>query len=232
MPLKSPFSLSLSHTHQKQVLGDPLLRTQHLVASSRWYKSSPTLIHGYHQLRVPHQKYTDATLSTVKVKGHAHGTNKHWYRRVTETASVEENGDDADRGGAVVQKEVWKFAGLAPDIRWSEYDFEKVFEEGRGELGEGETAGGQQRRAANDGEAVEAGEKEMESEKGALAGRQEQGVVEESVALGLGVGTGMAVEGGSHEGDGKAGGDGSAGKVADNAAAAAAAGAVVPGVGA
>lgn len=59
-------------------------------------------------------------MKEVKVKGHAHSTNQHWYRRV---------------GG------VWKFAGLAPDIRWSEYDFEGVFEEGRGEFGP-ETEGG------------------------------------------------------------------------------------------
>jgi scytalone dehydratase len=92
------------------VLGDPLLKTQHFIGASRWERVSDDLVIGYHQLRVPHQKYTDASMQTVKLKGHAHGTNKHWYRRV--------NG-------------VWKFAGLAPIIRWSEYDFDKVFENGR-----------------------------------------------------------------------------------------------------
>lgn len=42
-------------------------------------------------------------------KGHAHSYNKHWYKKV---------------GG------VWKFAGLASELRWSEYDFEKIFVEG------------------------------------------------------------------------------------------------------
>ena len=47
------------------------------------------------------------------VKGHAHSTNTHWYKKIDG---------------------VWKFAGLSPDIRWFEYDFDKVFESGRHEL--------------------------------------------------------------------------------------------------
>lgn len=34
--------------------------------------------------------------------------------------------------------EQWKFAGLNPDIRWGEYDFDKVFADGRDELGDEE----------------------------------------------------------------------------------------------
>jgi scytalone dehydratase len=34
---------------------------------------------------------------------------------------------------------VWKFAGLCPDIRWVEFDFDKVFASGREELGEKDT---------------------------------------------------------------------------------------------
>jgi scytalone dehydratase len=92
------------------VLGDPLLKTQHFIGASRWERVCDDEIIGYHQLRVPHQKYTDSSMQTVKLKGHAHGTNKHWYRRI---------------GG------IWKFAGLAPIIRWTEYDFDKVFADGR-----------------------------------------------------------------------------------------------------
>ncbi|KAH8753348.1 scytalone dehydratase [Diaporthe sp. PMI_573] len=97
------------------VLGNPLLRTQHFVGGSRWEKVSDTEVIGHHQLRVPHQVYTDASLKEVKVKGHAHSYNMHWYRKV---------------------EGVWKFAGLNPDIRWSEYDFEKVFADGRDNFGE------------------------------------------------------------------------------------------------
>jgi hypothetical protein len=70
---------------------------------------------------VPHQRWTDASRSAVAVKGHAHSTNTHWYRKVDG---------------------VWKFAGLCPEIRWGEYDFDKVFAGGRDEFGApaGETA--------------------------------------------------------------------------------------------
>jgi len=100
-----------------KVLGDKTLMTQHFCGASKWEKVSDDEIIGYHQLRVPHQKYTDETRSQVLVKGHAHSSNTHWYKKV-----------DGE----------WKFAGLNPDIRWSEYDFEKVFAAGREELGEEE----------------------------------------------------------------------------------------------
>ncbi|POS74439.1 scytalone dehydratase [Diaporthe helianthi] len=110
----------ISMISDKAVLGNPLLRTQHFIGGSRWEKVSDTEVIGHHQLRVPHQVYTDATLGEVKVKGHAHSYNMHWYRKV---------------------EGVWKFAGLNPDIRWSEYEFEKVFADGRENFGEDETAG-------------------------------------------------------------------------------------------
>lgn len=97
------------------VLGDPLLMTQHFIGGSRWEKMADDEIVGWHQLRVPHQRFTNATRQAIAVKGHAHSTNKHWYRRV--------NGE-------------WKFAGLAPNIRWFEYDFDKVFASGREAFGE------------------------------------------------------------------------------------------------
>lgn len=106
------FLAMISDAH---VLGNPLLRTQHFVGGSRYEKVSDTEVVGHHQLRVPHQVYTDASLATVRVKGHAHSYNKHWYRKV---------------GG------VWKFAGLAPEIRWSEYEFDKVFASGREAFGD------------------------------------------------------------------------------------------------
>jgi scytalone dehydratase len=99
------------------VLGDPSLKTQHFIGGTRWEKVSYTDAIGYHQLRVPHQKYTDASCKEVFVKGHAHSFNKHWYKKIDG---------------------VWKFAGLAPEIRWFEYDFDKVFQSGRDNFGEKE----------------------------------------------------------------------------------------------
>lgn len=93
------------------VLGDPLLRTQHFVGgATKWEKVSDTEVIGWHQLRVPHQRYKDSSMTEVICKGHAHSTNKHWYKKVDG---------------------VWKFAGLRPDIYWTEYNFDKIFEAGR-----------------------------------------------------------------------------------------------------
>jgi scytalone dehydratase len=64
---------------------------------------------------VPHQVYKDESLKEVVVKGHAHSMNQHWYRKIDG---------------------VWKFAGLNPTIRWSEYDFDKVFASGRESFGD------------------------------------------------------------------------------------------------
>ncbi|KAF2090923.1 Scytalone dehydratase [Saccharata proteae CBS 121410] len=100
------------------VLGDPLLKTQHFIGGTRYEKVSDSEVIGWHQLRVPHQRYTDESRTKVAVKGHAHSTNQHWYKKV-----------DGQ----------WKFAGLSPDIRWGEYDFDQVFASGRESLGEKET---------------------------------------------------------------------------------------------
>ncbi|KAF2429438.1 Scytalone dehydratase plus inhibitor [Tothia fuscella] len=105
-----PASEFLAMASDPKVLGNPLLKTQHFIGGSRYEKVSDTEVIGYHQLRVPHQRYTDKSMKEVAMKGHAHSTNKHWYKKI--------NG-------------VWKFAGLNPDIRWGEFDFDRIFEEGR-----------------------------------------------------------------------------------------------------
>ncbi|KAL4874955.1 Scytalone dehydratase [Aspergillus karnatakaensis] len=102
-------------------LGTPLLKTQHFVGASKWEKVTDDRIVGCHQMRVAHQRYTDETLTTVAVKGHSHGSATMWYSRV---------------------EGVWKFAGLCPHARWSEFDFDKVFEDMRGKVEGGEVAVG------------------------------------------------------------------------------------------
>jgi scytalone dehydratase len=97
-------------------LGNPLLKTQHFVGLSTWKKVSDDEIEGTHQLRVPHQKYADSSLKEVAVKGHAHGIATMWYKRV---------------------EQEWKFAGVCPQIRWSEFDYDKVFAEGKDHFGVG-----------------------------------------------------------------------------------------------
>ena len=90
-------------------LGNPRIKTQHFIGVSKWEKTSDSEITGRHQMRVAHQKYSDETMTEVAVKGHAHGKGTIWYRKVDG---------------------VWKFAGVEPEIRWSEYDHDKIFVEG------------------------------------------------------------------------------------------------------
>jgi scytalone dehydratase len=111
MPAEEYIQMISSHS----VLGNPLLKTQHFVGGTRWEKVSDTEVIGWHQLRVPHQRYTDSTMTRVAVEGTAHSENKHWYKKV--------NG-------------VWKFAGLCPEIRFFSGNFDKVFENGRETYGE------------------------------------------------------------------------------------------------
>ncbi|KAM3077198.1 Pituitary homeobox 2 [Clarireedia jacksonii] len=91
-------------------LGDPCVKTQHLLGATRWEKISDDYVIGHHQLRAGHQVYTTPELKEIKLKGHSHATNEHYYKKV--------NG-------------VWKFAGLKPLVRWNEGDapnnFYKVF---------------------------------------------------------------------------------------------------------
>ena len=113
-----PASEFIAMASSSTVLGDPLLKTQHFIGASRYEKVSEDEVVGHHQLRVPHQRYAnDGEMKTIKVKGHAHSTNTHWYKKVDG---------------------IWKFAGLCPNIRWYEYDFDRVFEQGRNQLGEPE----------------------------------------------------------------------------------------------
>ncbi len=49
-------------------LGDPTVKTQHLLGGTWGEKVSDTEVIGHHQLRAAHQVYTDENLKTVKVK--------------------------------------------------------------------------------------------------------------------------------------------------------------------
>lgn len=90
-------------------LGNARIKTQHFIGgAAKWAfsGSSGDEITGMHQMRVAHQKYKDDELTEVLRKGHAHGKATVQYRRV---------------------EGVWKFAGLTPDIRWSEHEYDLIF---------------------------------------------------------------------------------------------------------
>jgi len=87
-------------------LGDPCIKTQHLLGATWWERLSDTEVIGHHQLRAAHLRFTAPDLQRVSRRGHGHATNEHYYTKVDG---------------------VWKFAGLRPTVRWNEYDFDKIF---------------------------------------------------------------------------------------------------------
>ncbi|KAG4421943.1 centractin- actin- protein of the dynactin complex [Cadophora malorum] len=101
-----PATEFISMVTNDDFLGDPCIKTQHLLGAHYWERISDTYVIGHHQIRAAHQVYTEPDLKEVKLKGHSHATNIHYYTKV---------------GG------VWKFAGLKPTVRWNEHEFEKVF---------------------------------------------------------------------------------------------------------
>ncbi|KAJ9635111.1 hypothetical protein H2199_008597 [Coniosporium tulheliwenetii] len=87
-------------------LGNPRIKTQHFIGASKWVKTGDEEVTGYHQMRVAHQKYKDDELKEAQYQGHAHGKATIYYR---------------------LCDGIWKFAGLVPDIRWAERDYDKIF---------------------------------------------------------------------------------------------------------
>lgn len=88
------------------LLGDPLVRTQHLLGAARYESVSETEIVAVHQIRAAHQRYADLGLTSVAHRGHCYGSVKHWYRKIDG---------------------VWKLDGVRPEIYWNEHDFDKIF---------------------------------------------------------------------------------------------------------
>ena len=102
-----PASDFIAMLSSPDLLGDKTLRTQHFCGASKFDRISDDEIVGWHQMYVPHQRYSDETLTKVVLMGHGHATSKHWYKKV-----------DGE----------WKFAGLRPEMRWFEHDFDKMFD--------------------------------------------------------------------------------------------------------
>lgn len=90
----------------QKFLGNLCIKTQHFIGASKYVQTGDQTIEGLHQMRVAHQKYESDNLDIVLYHGHAHGSATIRY------ACVEG---------------VWKFAGLVPDIRWSEGEYSKMF---------------------------------------------------------------------------------------------------------
>ncbi|KFX92687.1 hypothetical protein V490_05238 [Pseudogymnoascus sp. VKM F-3557] len=97
-------------------LGDPLLKTQHLLGACEWEKVDDNFVIARQQLRAGHLRFEDETHKVEKQRGHSHATNEFYLRRVWVK----------DVAGDQEQLE-WRWAGLKPEVRWNEYDFETIF---------------------------------------------------------------------------------------------------------
>lgn len=102
-------------------LGDPLIHTQHFIGASKWKKLGPNLIEGKHQIRAAHQRYV---AGSQPIDMSNEGKSEHGIKR-----DVEAKG----HGHAVITityrciDGIWKWGGITTDIRWNEFDFEKIF---------------------------------------------------------------------------------------------------------
>ncbi|KAJ4247097.1 Pituitary homeobox 2 [Fusarium torreyae] len=79
----------------KNLLGNPLVSTQHFIGASKYEQLSETLATGLHQIRAAHQRYTGPDKNAVEAKGHGHATMLHTYRKI--------EGE-------------WKIAGVKPTV--------------------------------------------------------------------------------------------------------------------
>lgn len=89
-------------------LGNRRIKTQHFIGAGKWEHTSQNEIVSFVQMRVAHQKYKDDELKEVLCTGHAHGKATVRFQQLDGT---------------------WKFAGLTPDIRWAENEYERIFGE-------------------------------------------------------------------------------------------------------
>lgn len=87
-------------------VGNPVIRTQHLLGAVSYEYVSENEIIAIHQIRAAHQRYSDDTLATVTYHANGHGRMQHWYKRLEGS---------------------WKLAGLRPEMYWSENDVSKIF---------------------------------------------------------------------------------------------------------
>jgi len=102
-----PANKFIAMASSPKFLGNPRIFTQHFIGGAiKWTLNGDGGITASIQMRVAHQKYKDDELTEVLYKGHAHGT------AFTRFSNVDG---------------VWKFAGLRPEVRWTEGRYDMIF---------------------------------------------------------------------------------------------------------
>ena len=89
----------------ENILGNPLVKTQHFLGEAKYWRTGTDSFAGEHQIRAAHQRYQPDGKG-VAGRSHSHGSIRHFYTRV-----------DGQ----------WKFGGLEIVGSWYEHHQEKVF---------------------------------------------------------------------------------------------------------
>ncbi|KAL9051500.1 MAG: hypothetical protein Q9162_005973 [Coniocarpon cinnabarinum] len=85
----------------KKVIGDPRVKTQHLIGGGHWSTPGDGTVQVWWQLRVAHQRFASEDMAKTINKGHAHGYNQQTYQKI--------NG-------------AWKIVGIKVKVDWVEGD--------------------------------------------------------------------------------------------------------------
>lgn len=85
----------------KKVIGDPCVKTQHLLGAGKWIGSSDGTVQVSWQIRVAHVRFATEEMAKTINYGHAHGATTHIYKKI--------NG-------------AWKIVGVIPKLLWFEGD--------------------------------------------------------------------------------------------------------------
>ena len=90
----------------EKILGDPQVKSQHMLGESTFVKHSTSSISARYQVLAVNQRYKDDGSNEVTARSHGHGEMQFFYTCL--------NGK-------------WKLSGLKAGTTWFEHQFGKVF---------------------------------------------------------------------------------------------------------
>ncbi|KAF2189041.1 NTF2-like protein [Zopfia rhizophila CBS 207.26] len=81
----------------------------HHIGGSKYDRTGPDTVTGYHQVRTEYKRYKTQEKKEVEAEGHGLTLMVHWYKKID---------------GA------WELTGTKPEVRMNEFNFEKIFTKG------------------------------------------------------------------------------------------------------
>lgn len=71
----------ISKINSPEILGYPLVHTQHFIGAFEYKALSQNDISASYQIRAAHQRYDDPGHTSVAFRGHEHGKVTRWYKK-------------------------------------------------------------------------------------------------------------------------------------------------------